>query len=202
MSNIETLDLATISIDQEISKNLRGSLAKLDPEDTSSELVVCDFLIGKKPLRIKVKGTLTSRGISIKKSEWGTRHSLGVDVSDRAMENMNGIVDLISGIKEVDETWDIKNIFFKSKWYPQMKIDTDNKNKYRCNTVPKMFPSKPNDDLCKGTNVEIDTEVGAWFSVSNENKKCGVYFSFIKVTFDMLEDEELKESPPKRVKKN
>ncbi len=200
--NIETLDSSIVTIDKEISKNLRAAVAKLDPDDNSSELVVADFLNGKKPLRIRVQGTLTSRGISIKKNEFGIRHSLGVDISERSIENMNELLEHITKLKEIDNDWEVKSIFFKNKWYPQMKIDTENKNRYRCNTEPKMIPTKPNEDLTKGVDVEIDTEVGAWFSVSNNQKRCGVYFSFIKVVFDMKDDEEVAPPPTKKSRKN
>ncbi len=205
MTNIENLKSETVQLElKDIRTEVKEALAKLDKDGNEAELLTCDFLDGKKPLRLKIKGTLTSRGIIKKSTAFGTTHTIGVDVSNESMDNLNELTELLNGVKGVDDEWNIKNIFFKNKWYPKLKVDIDNKNRFQCVTVPKMNPSKPNEDLCKGCEVEIDTDVGAWFSVGHETKKCGVYFSFNKVIFNMEEEEKNDSTPPprKRVKKD
>ncbi len=204
---IEKLEIETIALEKDINKKLKQTIAGLNNEDPNeTELVTSDFMVGKKPLRINIKGTLTSRGISIKKNDFGTlpNHTLGVDVSDISMENMEKLSSVIAELDQVDPSeWDIKEIFYKGKWYPKLKLET--KSKYKATIIPNMSPLKAHEDLCKGTDLDITTEVGAWFTIGTKDgepvRKCGIYFNFIKVTFDMDEEEEvLKPSPAKKVK--
>jgi len=196
-TDLDSLDIQKITFENTIEKDLQSALKNLD----MPELVTCDLLNGKKQLRLKIKGTLVTRGINTKETQWGSIHTIGLELSDQSMEIMNELADLITTIPQYDENWEMKNMFFKGKWYPKLKIDKDNKNRYVAQTSPKMYPKKPNEDLVKGTEVEIETEVGAWFNLSEDSKKAGIYFSFNKIHFQIDEEEAPQQPTPKRLKK-
>ncbi len=195
MSEIENLSTETVKLElKDITKDIEEALEELDPDSDETKLITCDFLSGKKNLRLKIKGTLTTRGIVKKTSTFGTNHSMGLELSSEAMDNLNELVEMIHNVKGVTEAFDVKNIFFKGKWYPKVKVDADNKNRFQCATVPRMNPTKPNEELGKGDEVLIDTDVGAWFSIGHKALKAGIYFNFNKLVFTI--DEEV--TPPKK----
>lgn len=194
---IDNVDISSVSLELE---DLRAKIKEVLAEGDEPQLTTCDFMIGKKPLRVTIDGTLSSRGITVKKTDFGIKHTIGVDIDDDAKEVMNQLLDLVNNVKGLDEEWDVKDIFFKNKWYPQLKLEEGNR-RYKCITCPKLSPIKPNEDINKGTEVVIDTDIGAWFSISKGSKKAGVYFSFNKVTFLLETEEAEEEAPPKKKSK-
>lgn len=199
MADLENVSIANVKLElDDITDEINNILDTVEGKD--SKLITCDFLMGKKNLRVKIKGTLTTRGITKKSGQFGPNHTMGVELSSEAMDILNELTEMIQNLKGVTDAFTVKNIFFKGKWYPKMKVDTDNKNRFQCATVPRMNPNKPNEDLSKGDEVMIDTDVGAWFSIGHEELKAGVFFTFNKVVFTM--DEEEIAPAKKRVKKD
>jgi len=87
-----------------------------------------------------------------------------------------------------------------------MKIDPENPNRYLAITVPQLSPKKVHPDIHKGCEVTINTEIGAWFSFdksANADKaanKCGLFFSFNKVTFHIGDQTSFNPEAPLAVK--
>lgn len=196
---IENLDLENVQIEggKDVAKEVATALEEIDDGEDESKLFSHDLLNGTKPLRIKIKGTLASRGVNMKKSAFGPTHSIGVNLSHETVDKMNELLEILENLKKGGDDWAVNTLFFKGKWYPKLKLE-DNKKRYKCSTVPKLNPQNPNDDLSRGMEVEIDTEVATWFSVSEKVKKCGLYFTFNKVKF--IPDEDDEEAPKKKSK--
>lgn len=202
-----TFELENISIENpDIRKQVAAYCADKSTdndgsEDTpQSELFTLDFIQGKKPLRLKLKGTLTTRGgISYKKTGFGEQYTMGVDLEEEEMEKLDKLHNMINDIRGVDDKFMINNLFFKGKWFLKLKTDPENKRKWKFITSPSFPPGKTPEDVSKGTEVLIDTDVGIWVSMGwkkdgekwGPEHKAGLYFGVNKLTFT-VDDEPVK----------
>ena len=176
--NISDLDISKVAIEKTLQKEWADAVAD------GKDLVTGSFMYGKRPLKLRITGVLTSMGITVKKSSWGNRHSIGVEVDDKTTELFDELTTLLA-LETVTEEWEISEVLYKGKWYPKLKIDANNKNKYAFPITPKMTPNKQNEELGKGDDFEVETQIGAWFNL--KEKKAGIFFTFQKVTFVIQE---------------
>lgn len=147
-------------------------------------LSVSPLKIGKFPVQMLLRGTLTTNGITQSShEEYGDKSSFGLELESEDAEGLLWLCEQISGAVQGDAedvTWHVRNPFRNDVLY--LKVKTNAKNtEYTFKSNLKLSPKKPHPDVVRYMNVEVVTEVGAYFSV--DDNMCGLFFTPKQVDF-------------------
>lgn len=178
-------------------------------KDGKKKISVSPVKVGKKPVGLKLIGTLTGENISV--SDFGTEsHSVGFAFEDE--EDLAALIrlneELFEEVNGFDDTWEINDIVKEDKIYLKFKFDK-NKTRYNFKSNVKLSPKAPTTaDIHRHDAVDVLAEFSLYFHL--EDKKCGVMFTVTK--FDVVKDEppvvveslvdiEASETPAKKAKR-
>lgn len=147
-------------------------------------LSVSPLKIGKFPVQMLLRGTLTTNGITQSShEEYGDKSSFGLELESEDAEGLLWLCEQISGAVQGDAedvTWHVRNPFRNDVLYLKVKSNAKN-TEYTFKSNLKLSPKKPHPDVVRYMNVEVVTEVGAYFSV--DDNMCGLFFTPKQVDF-------------------
>jgi hypothetical protein len=161
-------------------------------------LCVTPLKIGKFPVQVLLRGTLTTNGIvHSSHEEYGDKNSFGLELDSEDVQGIMWLLEQISSAVDMDAEdikWHVRTPFRSDVLY--LKVKTNAKNtEYTFKSNMKLNPKKPHPDLVRYMNVEAPSEVGAYFSV--DDNMCGLFFTPKEVNFykppEMMETEDIEE---------
>jgi hypothetical protein len=158
----------------------------LETLETSTKLIYSNIKDGKKPLRVLLKGELTTNGITSKDFNNSTVYSFGLKLSNSEdSEAMNSIIENVgklSGLETKPMVDEDDRMFIKLQY-------DDKKKKFAAKSNIKLDAKKLDDlDLYRGQNVEVYAEIGAWYNKNDEKDvKAGIIIRVTKLEFEQDE---------------
>lgn len=153
-SEVQTKNLAFHKFDFELAKGAYES-----EEDRFLQIASTKY--NNKVFKLILKGELTTNGVNVADFP-GNPHSIGFQfTNDEDMMGMESLTDLF---KNLDESWDVKELIKKDVLYLKLKLAKD-KTKYAFSSDIKLDPKKPHDaPLHRHQQVEISVSVNAYFN--------------------------------------
>lgn len=159
---------------------------KLETLENSSGIVYSNIKDGKKPLRVLLKGELSTNGITSKDFKNGTSYSFGLKLEDSEdTAALNSIVEEIgkfSGLGTKPIVEDDDRMFIKLQY-------DEKKKRFATKSNIKLDVKKLDDlDLYRGQGIEVYAEIGAWYNKNDEKDvKAGIIIRVTKVEFEQDE---------------
>lgn len=149
------------------------------------KLAMSQLKIGRSPVLLTLKGTLSTDGITLLQSEeYGDKHSFGIRLE--TSEDVEAIETLLNGLDQVDpETdwteWVTRPLFKNEILYLKAKLDKSGK-KFNFTSNEKLAPKKPNPStVMRDMPIVVTAAASAYFGTEDLTR--GLTFDVKHVEF-------------------
>lgn len=160
--------------------------------ENQEKIVYSTIKVGKKPLRVVLRGELATDGINSKAFGNNVTYSFGLKLADEADTSaLNSIISDLIAVEEYETkpiVQDDDRMFIKLPVAKSgLKFSTKINIKYDFKKLDEI-------DLYRGQDVEVYADVGAWYNIVDGKPTAGMMLKATKVEF--VQDE-----PAKKKKK-
>lgn len=169
--------------------DLKKSLANYE-DNGKNFLAMGTFKVEKNPIKIVLKGELTTDGITSAEFNKTPSYSFGLRLENNddleAFETLSDkIIDYINDGNS-DDDWELTRFVKDDKLYIKLKVI--DRKRFAVLSNIKLDPKKLGDSgLYRGQRVSVFGELGVYFNLPD--KKAGITFAARKIMFEKDEDE-------------